>query len=102
MPPRPKSNRSLSSMKPSVMVGSPKNGPAVDLITRGDGVMGRVLDQIAAAAETSSPVLIYGESGTGKDVVATSIHTRSRRARRPFVPVNCAAFAEGLVDDELF
>ena len=56
-------------------------------------------DQIAAI---DSPVLITGETGTGKEIVARTIHQRSRRSAQPFIPVNCGAFPEALIETELF
>lgn len=53
-------------------------------------------------APTDSTVLIQGESGTGKEIVARSIHYRSHRRDRPFIPVNCSAFTESLLESELF
>jgi transcriptional regulator with PAS, ATPase and Fis domain len=53
-------------------------------------------------AETESPVLILGPSGTGKELAARFIHDRSRRRAGPFIPINCAAFPEGLIEAELF
>ncbi len=61
-----------------------------------------VLRLIATVAPTDSTVLILGETGTGKDVVARSIFEQSLRRDHPFVPVNCGALAEHLVESELF
>jgi DNA-binding NtrC family response regulator len=61
-----------------------------------------VRERIALAAPTNATVLITGETGTGKEVVARAIHRASERGQKPFVPVNCAAFTETLLDSELF
>jgi two-component system response regulator PilR (NtrC family) len=64
--------------------------------------MQKVLDVIGKVADTRSNVLICGESGTGKELVARAIHAASARARMPFVPVNCSALPETLLESELF
>src|SRR2546422_2889676 len=62
----------------------------------------RGLSQIAKVAPTDSTVLIFGETGTGKELVARAIHAKSKRATRAFIRVNCAAIPQGLIASELF
>jgi two-component system nitrogen regulation response regulator NtrX len=64
--------------------------------------MAQLREQVAMAAPTNGRVLIYGENGTGKELVARSIHALSRRRGGPFVEVNCAAIPEELIESELF
>ena len=64
--------------------------------------MRKLKEQIAVAAPTNGWVLITGENGTGKELVARQIHLQSRRAQKPFVAVNCAAIPEELIESELF
>jgi formate hydrogenlyase transcriptional activator len=62
----------------------------------------RVLEQVAKVAPTDSTVLISGETGTGKELLARAIHKRSKRASRAFIRVNCGAIASSLIASELF
>src|SRR5213083_2151627 len=64
--------------------------------------MRQLREQVAMAAPTNGRVLIYGENGTGKELVARTIHTTSRRRTAAFVEVNCAAIPEDLIESELF
>jgi transcriptional regulator with GAF, ATPase, and Fis domain len=64
--------------------------------------LARVRERIAQVAPTDSTVLIQGETGTGKELVARAIHEQSARRERPLVKVNCAALPRELVESELF
>ena len=78
----------------------------------GEGALGRIVGRsqamgvvyaaIRKVAPTDTTVLLVGETGTGKELVARAIHEESARASGPFVPVNCGAFAENLLESELF
>ncbi len=62
----------------------------------------RVLDRVARVAATDATVLVAGETGTGKELIARAIHAGSARAKRPFVSVNCGVLTESLAGSELF
>ncbi len=64
--------------------------------------MQKVYGLMENVSQTDSTVLLTGESGTGKEIIARSIHLNSSRKSKPFVPVNCSAFAETLLESELF
>ena len=64
--------------------------------------MNRVLDRLKHVAPTPATVLILGENGTGKELVARALHTNSPRKHKPFVALNCAALSEGILESELF
>lgn len=80
---------SLDEMKPGDMIG---RSPAIR----------SVLEVVGRVAPTDATVLVTGETGTGKELVARAIHEQSNRAGGPFVAVNCAALSEGLLESELF
>ena len=75
---------------------------ALDEILGDSPAIRRVRDLAAQYAATDATVLVTGESGTGKELVAQGIHAASRRAKHPFVAINCAAFPETLLESELF
>src|SRR6202047_1318619 len=72
-----------------------------EIVGTSSGLQG-VLSRLMKVAPTDSSVLVSGETGTGKELVARAIHKRSRRSQRPFVSVNCAALAPSLISSELF
>lgn len=84
----------------AVLVDDARAG--IDALVGGSAAMQRVRAQIEQVAPTDSTVLVQGETGTGKELVARAVHTLSRRHDRPFIVVNCAALPHDLVESELF
>ena len=73
-----------------------------DEIVGADFGLRYVMKQVRHVAPTESPVLLTGETGAGKDVIANAIHLGSQRREGPFIPVNCGAIPDSLIDSELF
>ncbi|MCW8881466.1 MAG: sigma-54 dependent transcriptional regulator [Sedimenticola sp.] len=71
-------------------------------IVAASAAMQQVLDVVARIQERDIPVLITGETGTGKEVIAQALHRTSVRAEKPFVPINCCTLPEDILDSELF
>ncbi|MDI1480000.1 sigma-54 dependent transcriptional regulator [Polyangium sp. y55x31] len=78
------------------------DGGAFEGLIGRSAAMREVEARLRKVAPTDATVLVLGESGTGKELVAAAIHRMSRRSGRAFVPVNCAAIPEGLIESELF
>ena len=79
----------------------PGGDPASPLIGSCDAIT-RLRAQVSRVAKVAAPVLIWGESGSGKELTAQAIHAQSGRAAGPFVPINCGAIAPSLIHSELF
>jgi hydrogenase-4 transcriptional activator len=73
-----------------------------DYIVGAESGLKPVMERVEQVAPSDVPVLIFGETGSGKEVIARAIHTRSRRASGPFLRVNCGAIPSELIDSELF
>jgi formate hydrogenlyase transcriptional activator len=84
------------------LAGEPTSEAGFEQIVGRSAALRRVLRQVEIVAPTDSGVLIQGETGTGKELIAQAIHNRSSRRDRPFIKVNCAAIPSGLLESELF
>jgi DNA-binding NtrC family response regulator len=97
----PQAAETLARRSRELLVARP-SVPATDAIVTVSPRSRRVLEQVAQVAATSMPVLLTGETGTGKEVIARLIHAWSSRHDRRFVPINCAAIPNDLMEAELF
>jgi formate hydrogenlyase transcriptional activator len=79
-----------------------RRSTAFDGIVGESSVLKSVLQEVSLVAPTDSTVLILGETGTGKELIARAIHAKSKRSMRPFIRVNCAAIPPSLIASELF
>ena len=78
------------------------NSPAPVQFIGNDPSIGDVLQTVALVADTDATVLITGETGTGKELIAHALHEQSSRRHRAFIAVNCGALADTLLESELF
>ena len=81
---------------------APIDCPALDRLAGDDKQMLRLIDQAKRLVNKRVNILLHGETGTGKEVVARALHDSSQRARKSFVAVNCASIPESLIESELF
>ena len=81
---------------------APGRSTASDAIVGESSVLKSVLQEVNLVAPTDATVLILGETGTGKELIARAIHERSNRSSGPFIRVNCAAIPASLIASELF
>lgn len=84
------------------LAGEADGRDAIDRIIGRSRAVLEVKELIKKVARTDANILIYGESGTGKELVARAIHEQSERAAQPFVPVDCVALPDALLESELF
>src|SRR5215470_6359035 len=87
---------------PNYLADEPSSEAGFEQIIGRSAGLRRVLQQVEVVAPTDSGVLIHGETGTGKELIAQAIHNRSGRRDRPLIKVNCAAIPSGLLESELF
>ncbi len=86
----------------SLLAGEFRARYGLEHVVGRSAAMREVLERVVRVAPGDATVLITGESGTGKELVARALHSGSRRSGKPFVPVNCAAITETLLESELF
>ncbi|MBI1913451.1 MAG: sigma-54-dependent Fis family transcriptional regulator, partial [Planctomycetes bacterium] len=91
----------LRRPRPVPLSADPRGGEDSAIVGESRAILD-VLRHIARSLKMDETVLILGETGTGKDLVARAIHTNSRRRHKPFVVINCTALNENLLEDELF
>ena len=94
-------NRTKDILKPEAMSDAPFGYEDMGLVGRSPSMID-LYKEIARVAPTKTTVLVVGESGTGKELVARAIHQHSPRSTGPFIPVNCGALTETLLEAELF
>ena len=83
-------------------VAKPRRLSGLRYLNTGDGQLEKVIDKVSKVLGRDIPILIMGETGTGKELLARAIHTDSPRSAGPFIAVNCASIPESLIESELF
>lgn len=84
------------------LAGYIQNQPGIEAIVTKSPLMEQLLDLVKNVAPTESPILLFGETGTGKELLANIFHNESRRRSGPFMAVNCGALPDTLLESELF
>ncbi len=98
---RAKSKRALKRAQDFISWSAEEEAYKFELVGESETIR-KVKNQIAALSKVDTHVLITGETGTGKEIVARTMHRSGMRAAKPFIPVNCAALTESLIESELF
>ncbi|TYO99928.1 two component Fis family sigma54 specific transcriptional regulator [Geothermobacter ehrlichii] len=97
-----KAEERLRLLRENALLRAQISAPRLPDIIYRSRTMAELMDLVRRAAASDSPVLVTGETGTGKELVARALHDAGPRREGPFVPVNCSAIASGLLESELF
>ena len=102
--PRTRAGSAMHSLpgRPAAGAPAPAHAGALDRLAGNDAAMQRLIGQAKRLVDRNVNLLIHGETGTGKEVLAQALHQASARAGKPFVAVNCASIPESLIESELF
>ncbi len=99
---KPELSRKLAAAKARLPEHRQSERPNFEGIIGGHPTMQLLFNRVIQAARSKATVLIHGETGTGKELLASAVHKNSKRREGPFVRLNCAALAEGVLESELF
>jgi sigma-54 dependent transcriptional regulator, acetoin dehydrogenase operon transcriptional activator AcoR len=100
--PKPPLADSRARPAPAARPGPAAEAAGLDTLMTGDAQMAAIAAKVRRVLDRDIPILILGETGTGKELLARAIHQESQRARQPFVAVNCASIPDTLIESELF
>ena len=103
-PPRGMSvaSNTATNMTPDIVQAAPGTNEGLRFLETGDPQVAAVVQKVRRIVNRDIPLLILGDTGTGKELLARAVHHESERARQPFVAVNCASIPESLIEAELF